>query len=198
MRGDAYPEEVAVDSVVARLRTIPGYVSLFREVYGQGTSMDAAQVAEAIAAFERTLVTRNSPFDRFLAGDEDALTVQQRRGLEEFDEADCSDCHDGPMLSDFRMQAEGVAENPLLAEPDAGTGGSGSAPLPSATSPSPHPTCTTGCWGRWKRFSPSTTAGGRRTPTSPTGGGGAAMTIAQTRPRPLPADSRDDFAALTT
>ncbi len=123
MRGDAYPEEVAVDSVVARLRAIPGYVSLFREVYyGQGTSIDAAQVAQAIAAFERTLVTRNSPFDRFLAGDEDALTVQQRRGLEEFDEADCSDCHDGPMLSDFRMQAEGVAENPLLAEPDAGDG----------------------------------------------------------------------------
>ena len=122
MRGDAYSEEVAVDSVVARLRAIPEYAGLFREVYGRDTHIDAAQIAGAIAAFERTLVTRDSPFDRFLAGDEDALTVQQRRGLEEFDEADCSDCHDGPMLSDFRMQAEGVAENPLLAEPDAGDG----------------------------------------------------------------------------
>ena len=122
MRGDAYPEEVAVDSVVARLRAIPEYVSLFREVYGQDTSIDATQVAEAIANFERTLVARNSPFDRFLAGDEDALTAEQRRGLDEFNEADCSDCHRGPMLSDFSMQAEGVAENPLLAEPDAGDG----------------------------------------------------------------------------
>lgn len=122
MRGDAYPEEVAVDSVVARLRTIPEYVSLFREVYGEETSIDATQVAGAIAAFERTLVARNSPFDRFLAGDEDALTVQQRRGLDEFNQADCSDCHRGPMLSDFNMHAEGVAENPLLAEPDAGDG----------------------------------------------------------------------------
>ena len=122
MRGDAYPEEVAVDSVVARLRAIPEYVSLFREVYGQDTFIDATQIAEAIAAFERTLVARNSPFDRFLAGDEDALTAEQRRGLDEFNEADCSDCHRGPMLSDFRMQAEGVAENPLLAEPDAGDG----------------------------------------------------------------------------
>ena len=122
MRGDAYPEEVAVDSVVARLGAIPEYVSLFREVYGQDTSIDATQIAEAIAAFERTLVARNSPFDRFLAGDEDALTAEQRRGLDEFNEADCSDCHRGPMLSDFSMQAEGVAENPLLAEPDAGDG----------------------------------------------------------------------------
>ena len=122
MRGDAYSEEVAVDSVVARLRALPAYVSLFREVYGEEASIDATQVAQAIAAFERTLVTRNSPFDRFLAGDEDALTVQQRRGLDEFNEADCSDCHRGPMLSDFNMHAEGVAENPLLAEADAGDG----------------------------------------------------------------------------
>ena len=122
MRGDAYPEEVAVDSVVARLRAIPEYVSLFREVYGEGTSIDATQIAGAIAAFERMLVARNSPFDRFLAGEEDALTTQQRRGLDEFNEADCSDCHRGPMLSDFNLHAEGVAENPLLAEPDAGDG----------------------------------------------------------------------------
>ena len=122
MRGDAYSEEVAVDSVVARLRAIPAYVSLFREVYGEEASIDATQVAQAIAAFERTLVARNSPFDRFLAGDEDALTTQQRRGLDEFNEADCSDCHRGPMLSGFNMHAEGVAENPLLAEPDAGDG----------------------------------------------------------------------------
>ena len=122
MRGDAYPEGVAVDSVVARLREIPEYVSLFREVYGEETSIEAAQVARAIAAFERTLIAGNSPFDRFLAGDEDALTTQQRRGLDEFNEADCSDCHRGPMLSDFNMHAEGVAENPLLAEPDAGDG----------------------------------------------------------------------------
>ena len=122
MRGDAYPEEVAVDSVLARLREIPEYVNLFREVYGEETSIDATQVAQAIAAFERTLVAGNSPFDRFLAGDEDALTTQQRRGLDEFNEADCSDCHRGPMLSDFNMHAEGVAENPLLAEPDAGDG----------------------------------------------------------------------------
>ena len=122
MRGDAYAEEIAVDSVVARLRAIPEYVALFREVYGPDTRIAADHVASAIVAFERSLVTRNSPYDRFLAGDEDALTPQQRRGLEEFDNADCTNCHDGPMLSDFDLVAEGVAENPLLAEPDVGDG----------------------------------------------------------------------------
>ena len=122
MRGDAYAEEVAVDSVVARLRAIPEYVELFREVYGPDTRITTEHLSRAIAAFERSLVTRNSPYDRFLAGDEDALTAQQRRGLEEFDEADCTNCHDGPMLSDFDLVAEGVAENPLLAEPDVGDG----------------------------------------------------------------------------
>ena len=122
MRGDAYAEEVAVDSVVARLRAIPEYVAFFREVYGPDTRIEADHVASAIVAFERSLVTRNSPYDRFLAGEEDALTQQQRRGLEEFDNADCTNCHDGPMLSDFDLVAEGVAENPLLAEPDVGDG----------------------------------------------------------------------------
>ena len=122
MRGDAYPEELAVDSVVARLRAIPEYVTLFQEVFGADARIVAEQIAAAIAAFERSLVTRDSPFDRFLAGDEDALTPQQRRGLEAFDDADCTNCHDGPMLSDFDLVAEGVAENPLLSGPDAGDG----------------------------------------------------------------------------
>ena len=122
MRGDAYPEELAVDSVVARLRAIPEYVTPFQEVFGADARIVAEQIAAAIAAFERSLVTRDSPFDRFLAGDEDALTPQQRRGLEAFDDADCTNCHDGPMLSDFDLVAEGVAENPLLSGPDAGDG----------------------------------------------------------------------------
>ena len=187
MRGDAYPEEVAVDSVVARLRAIPEYVSLFREVYGEETSIDATQIAGTIAAFERTLIARNSPFDRFLAGDVDALTTQQRRGLDEFNEADCSDCHRGPMLSDFNMHAEGVAENPLLAEPDAGDG-----PLPL-----PHPDTPQrrrhralhaqrhdrdaggGARGGLGRSTNPTAA--PRTPTCPTGAGGAATTTRRRR-----------------
>ena len=122
MRGDAYPEAVAVDSVVARLRAIPEYVALFRSAFGPRTTIGPEQVGGAIAAFERSLVAMDSPFDRFRAGDSTALTPQQRRGLEEFDDAGCDRCHEGPMFSDFDHHAEGVAEHPLVAVPDSGRG----------------------------------------------------------------------------
>jgi cytochrome c peroxidase len=122
MRGHAYPEAEAVETVVARLGKIPEYVALFQEAFGPGTAVDAPRIADAIAAFERSLVAMNSPFDRYRAGDFDALTAQQRRGLETFDDVGCERCHDGVMFSDFDHHAEGVREHPLLAQPDAGAG----------------------------------------------------------------------------
>jgi cytochrome c peroxidase len=122
MRGTAYAEEDALDIVVGRLRAIPEYVELFDAAFGPEGGITAPQIGEAIAAFERTLVATNSPFDRFQAGDRSALTDEQRRGMEEFDDAGCERCHDGPMFSDFDLHAEGVAEHPLLAEADAGGG----------------------------------------------------------------------------
>jgi cytochrome c peroxidase len=122
MRGDAYTVDAAIDQVVARLRAIPEYVTRFEAAFGAGTVIDADRLAAAIAAFERTLVAMNSPFDRFQAGDTSALTEQQQRGLRAFNRAGCDECHDGPMFSDFDLHAEGVADHPLLPEPDPGDG----------------------------------------------------------------------------
>ena len=122
MRGSVYDETEAVAAVVARLREVPGYVARFREVYGSDTVIDATQLAGAIAAFQRTLVTRDSPFDRYLAGDPEALTPQQRRGLDAFNRANCAVCHRGPMLSDYRLHALGVKENSKLTTSDSGDG----------------------------------------------------------------------------
>jgi len=122
MRGHAYPEAEAVNTVVARIRSIPEYVALFQQAFGPDTTADGLRIGDAIAAFERSLVAMNGPFDRFRAGDFDALTAQQRRGLETFDQVGCDRCHDGPMFSDFDHHAEGVPEHPLLAQPDAGAG----------------------------------------------------------------------------
>ena len=122
MRGHAYSEAEAVNTVVARIRSIPEYTALFQQAFGPDTTADGPRIGDAIAAFERSLVAMNSPFDRFRAGDFDALTAQQRRGMETFDEVGCDRCHDGPMFSDFDHHAEGVAEHPLLAQPDAGAG----------------------------------------------------------------------------
>jgi cytochrome c peroxidase len=122
MRGTAYGEDEALDVVVGRLRAIPEYVDRFGRAFGADTSITADQVGQAIATFERTLVGMDSPFDRYQSGDRSALTAQQVRGLEAFDDVGCDRCHDGPMFSDFDLEAEGVAEHPLVAEPDAGDG----------------------------------------------------------------------------
>jgi cytochrome c peroxidase len=122
MRGTAYSEAEALNRVVARLRDVPEYVDLFREAFGEDAEIDASRLGQAIAAFERTLVATNSPFDRFQAGDPTALTAAQQRGLTAFRNADCDQCHDGPMLSDFDLHAEGVGEHPTVAEADTGDG----------------------------------------------------------------------------
>lgn len=120
MRGDAYAETDAVAAVVTRLRANTEYVAMFKSVFGTNTVIDQQQLGEAIAAFERSLMAMNSPFDRYRAGDTTALTAQQQRGMELFDDVGCDRCHEGPMFSDYDLHAEGVREHPLLAEPDAG------------------------------------------------------------------------------
>lgn len=118
MAGDAYPPEAARDSVVARLRGIVEYVRLFREAFpteaqilagSDVISMDT--YGRAVAAYERELVTRNSPFDRYARGEDGALTRQQKLGLELFfTKAVCSSCHGGPMFSDFLFHVLGVPQ----------------------------------------------------------------------------------------
>jgi len=122
MRGTAYSADVAVDSVVARLRAVPEYVVLFEGAFAGASPISATQLAQALAAFQRSLIAMDSPFDRFRAGDSTALTEQQLRGQEEFDDAGCDRCHEGVMFSDFDQHAEGVPEHPLVAEPDTGDG----------------------------------------------------------------------------
>jgi cytochrome c peroxidase len=122
MRGDAYPPEVAVDSVVARLRAIPEYVAAFKRVFADRPPITAENVARAMAAFERSLVARESRFDRYARGEDAALTQIEKRGLSIFLQAACYRCHSGPMFSDYRLHVLGVAEHPAVAPPDEGGG----------------------------------------------------------------------------
>lgn len=116
MAGDAYGAAVALDSVLARLREIPEYEALFAnafpEVAARGTSaVDSSTYARAIASYERELVTRDSPYDRYVNGDDDALSAVQKRGLELFfGKAHCAECHRGPMFSDFGFVVQGVPQ----------------------------------------------------------------------------------------
>ena len=90
---DLTPEEA-----VERLRAT-GYAPYFSEAFpGEDEPLTFDNLARAIAAFERTLITPGSPFDRYLEGETDALTPEQREGLQLFQNAGCVGCHHGPLL----------------------------------------------------------------------------------------------------
>jgi cytochrome c peroxidase len=100
--------------IVTRLRDISGYRDLFASVFAE-MNFTINHVAEAIAAFERTVVSENSPFDRFRAGDTSALSERQQRGMTLFfGKARCSVCHSEPLFTDGRFHNLGVgADKPL-------------------------------------------------------------------------------------
>lgn len=120
MRGSAYPEDRALPAAVARLNAIPEYRKLFARAFGETTAVNERNLGRALAAFQRTLVAVNSPFDRYMRGDATALTPEQVRGLEQFESVGCINCHNGPMLSDFKTHVLAVPDNPRLAESDSG------------------------------------------------------------------------------
>lgn len=120
MRGGAYDAAHILPEITARLSAIPAYVAQFERAFGPG-AVTTDRVAGAIAAFERTLVTTDSSFDRYMLGDTTALTVQQVRGMAAFQRSGCVGCHSGPMFSDFELHQLGVPDLPGAAH-DAGDG----------------------------------------------------------------------------
>ena len=91
-----------VETAMERVRRIPGYKAEFEKVFGKdGMTVDNA--ARAVAAFERTLITPNSPYDRFVKGDKTALSAQQQRGMEKFAATGCTSCHSGAAFNGPKM-----------------------------------------------------------------------------------------------
>ena len=96
------------DLMEARLRLIPEYRKRFKEVFGDEWPL-IGNAWKAIAAFERTLVQRDTPLDQYLQGDKAALTDKQIRGMELFNgKARCILCHNGSFATDERYYNIGV------------------------------------------------------------------------------------------
>lgn len=107
------------DAMLRTVDDIPGYVEAFKRAFGD-VPVTLELVARAIAAYERTIVTTDSPFDRFVRGDRSALTRQEKRGLEVFNgKGHCTLCHWGGYFSDGRFHNLGVEPAPG-AQPDEG------------------------------------------------------------------------------
>lgn len=125
MRGRTYPEEKAVDTVVARLDASAEYRRLFAAAFGGERAVTAANIGRALAAFQRTLTATNAPFDRYMRGDRGAMSDSQLRGMRRFERVGCVRCHNGPMFSDYKLHVLGVPDNPALPASDAGAGDRG-------------------------------------------------------------------------
>lgn len=112
----ANPLEMTIDKeegkahreTVRRIQNFPGYVERFHKVFGTD-AIDIDQVAKAIATFERTVLSGNAPFDRYEAGDKQALNPSQVRGREIFfKKAACDACHIGFNLTDSSFANIGI------------------------------------------------------------------------------------------
>lgn len=109
------PIEMATteEHTVQQLKGIPGYLESFRNAFpGQQDPITFANVRDAIAAFEATLITPNAPFDRWLNGDDKAMTTEQTEGLRVFMEKGCSSCHSGINIGGGMYAPFGVVQKP--------------------------------------------------------------------------------------
>lgn len=86
-------------AVIKRISAIPGYQTQFQRVFGGKDPIDIDHIAMAIAAYERTLITPNSPFDRYKAGNKQAMSASAVRGMKLVETTGCVTCHSGPVFA---------------------------------------------------------------------------------------------------
>jgi cytochrome c peroxidase len=103
------------ETVVPKIAKIPGYQKQFKAVFGNSVNLQG--IADAIAAFERTIVSANSAFDKHAMGESDAIDESAVRGLQLFKgKARCILCHNGPNFTDNQFHNIGVPQEGLLKE----------------------------------------------------------------------------------
>ena len=111
------------ERIEATLKSIPEYVEEFTQTFGGTNPVSFDNAAQAIAAFETTLITPNAPFDQFLKGDDEALSDLQKEGLAAFMDTGCVACHNGVNLGGQAYFPFGVIKRPgaeVLPEEDKG------------------------------------------------------------------------------
>lgn len=108
----ANPGEMAFTHTLAvdMLNSIPAYVTEFQQTFDSKTEITIDQVTDAIAEFEKTLVTPNSRFDQYLLGNKNAMTAEEIAGYELFKSSGCTMCHNGPALGGNSFQKMGLVE----------------------------------------------------------------------------------------
>lgn len=101
----AYTHELAVDTIAS----MPAYVARFNHVYASD-EVNIDRITDAIAAFEKTLVTPNSPFDLYLTGNADAIDAEAKAGYQLFKDKGCVSCHNGPAVGGTMYMKMGLVK----------------------------------------------------------------------------------------
>ncbi|HKS08125.1 MAG TPA: cytochrome c peroxidase [Pyrinomonadaceae bacterium] len=104
------------DEIVAKLNALEGYKSQFQKVFQSDATPD--NVVKAIAAFERTIISGNTAWDRWKAGDQQAISQSAWRGWNIFQSIKCNNCHDGVLFTDQQYHNVGIGMDQK--EPDGG------------------------------------------------------------------------------
>jgi cytochrome c peroxidase len=121
MRGNSILPTAILDTVVARLKGVPQYAQLFSDAFGTTDAVTSQNLGKAIASYERTVVSTNSPYDQYIRGNTSAMTAAQIQGMTVFTTNGCIKCHSGPMFSDYQLHVLSVPDNAKLPT-DAGNG----------------------------------------------------------------------------
>jgi len=104
------------DEIVAKVNQLEGYRQQFQSVFGGQATPDS--VVKAIASYERTLISGDTAWDRFRAGDQSALSESAKRGWNIFQAIKCNNCHDGVLFTDQQYHNIGIGMDQK--EPDQG------------------------------------------------------------------------------
>ncbi|MEW5975934.1 MAG: cytochrome c peroxidase [Acidobacteriota bacterium] len=104
------------EHIISNLNAIAGYKQQFQKVFG--TDVTAENVMKAISAFERTIISGGTAYDRWKAGDEAAISEEAKRGQKLFEELKCNNCHDGVLFTDQQYHNVGIGMD--AKEPDVG------------------------------------------------------------------------------
>ena len=104
------------DEIAAKLNALEGYKSQFQKVFQSDATPD--NIVKAIAAFERTIISGNTAWDRWRAGDQQALDQSAVRGWNIFQAVKCNNCHDGVLFTDQQYHNVGIGMDQK--EPDTG------------------------------------------------------------------------------
>ncbi len=100
--------DLTLDEAVGRLARDGGYRSRFTQAFG--SDVNATSLARALASYVRSIVAGNSPLDRYMSGEREALSAQARQGLGIFrGKGNCTACHVGPTLTDEQFHNTGIA-----------------------------------------------------------------------------------------